>query len=294
MDGPSIVVENLDFSYGGTTKKILSNVSFTLDRGSRCLLLGRNGTGKSTLLRLMAGKHYIGGDEIRVLGRNAYHQTPIGLTFLGGDWAHNPNVRKDIRVQQLLNSMNAQAHGSRQDHLLELLDIDPEWRMHQVSDGERRRVQLLLGLIEPFSVLLLDEVTIDLDVLVRQDLLRFLRDETEQRGATIVYATHILDGLNEWPTHLLHLNNGRIGDGRVHSMNDLNVVERYAKSGSLNSPLLQLAEDWLRKELEERRRIIREQQQKKDETAQKQPDLMTKLAYSDKTDKYYNYWNGAS
>ena len=61
--------------------------------------------------------------------------------------------------------------------------------MHQVSDGERRRVQILLGLIQPFDLLLMDEVTVDLDVLVRRNLLDYLQSETEHRQATIVYAT---------------------------------------------------------------------------------------------------------
>ena len=66
--------------------------------------------------------------------------------------------------------------------------------MHRVSDGQRRRVQLLLGLVRPFDILLLDEVTTCLDVIVRQDLLRWLQRETETRGATVLYATHIFDG----------------------------------------------------------------------------------------------------
>lgn len=50
------------------------------------------------------------------------------------------------------------------------------------------------GLLQPWELLLLDEVTVDLDVLVRADFLAFLKEETETRGATIVYATHIFDG----------------------------------------------------------------------------------------------------
>ena len=51
-----------------------------------------------------------------------------------------------------------------------------------VSDGQRRRVQLLLGLVRPFDILLLDEVTTCLDVIVRQDLMRWLQKK-QKRGA---------------------------------------------------------------------------------------------------------------
>lgn len=59
--------------------------------------------------------------------------------------------------------------------------------MHMVSDGQRRRVQIFIGLLRPFKILLLDEVTVSLDVVVRQDLLRWLHKESETRGATILY-----------------------------------------------------------------------------------------------------------
>lgn len=101
----------------------------------------------------------------------------------------------------------------------------------QVSDGERRRVQIVSGLMAPWDCLLLDEVrrgvlalldqhllvlialaptqvTVDLDVLVRQRLLQFLIEETKERNATILYATHIFDGLDSFPTHLCHIQLG--------------------------------------------------------------------------------------
>jgi len=69
-------------------------------------------------------------------------------------------------------------------------------------------VQLVMGLMAPWDVLLLDEVTVDLDVLVRDDLLSFLKEESETRGATILYATHIFDGLDTFPTHVAHMRDG--------------------------------------------------------------------------------------
>ena len=92
-------------------------------------------------------------------------------------------------------SLGANRHQERCAKLLDIMDVDPNWHMHQISDGQRRRVQIVLGLMEPWDILLLDEVTVDLDVLARADLLSFLKHETESRNATIVYATHIFDGI---------------------------------------------------------------------------------------------------
>lgn len=60
----------------------------------------------------------------------------------------------------------------RVQELIEVMDVNPKWRMNLVSDGQRRRVQLVIGLMKPFKVLLLDEITVDLDVLGRLDLIR--------------------------------------------------------------------------------------------------------------------------
>ncbi len=57
-------------------------------------------------------------------------------------------------------------------------------------------------------MLLLDEITVDLDVMGRADLMRFLKEECEQRGASIIYATHIFDGLEFWPSHVAYLAGG--------------------------------------------------------------------------------------
>ena len=52
--------------------------------------------------------------------------------------------------------------------IMEVLGINPNWRMHLVSSGQRRRVRLFLGLIKPFKLALIDEMTMDLDIVTRK------------------------------------------------------------------------------------------------------------------------------
>ena len=73
--------------------------------------------------------------------------------------AMNPVVRGDIVVEDFLNSVGGYRHKDRRDKLLDILDVDLDWHMHKISDGERRRVQLVMGLMADWDVLLLDEVT---------------------------------------------------------------------------------------------------------------------------------------
>ncbi len=70
----------------------------------------------------------------------------------------NPVVRGDIVVSAFLDSVGGYRYKERRDRLLDILDVDLDWHMHAISDGERRRVQLCFGLMMPWDVLLLDEV----------------------------------------------------------------------------------------------------------------------------------------
>lgn len=196
----------------------ISDITLDLPAGSRTLLVGANGAGKTTLLRLLAGKRLAPRDTIRIGGIDPFSRGLRGVTYLGLEWVLNPVVRRDIGVNELLASVGGDAYPARRDELVSVLDIDTSWRMHAVSDGERRRVQLAMGLVRPWRVLLLDEITVDLDVWTRAQFLGWLQRECERHPdrdeglppPTIVYATHILDHLAGWPTHLVHMHLGRV------------------------------------------------------------------------------------
>jgi len=132
----------------------------------------------------------------------------------------------------------------RRARLISLLDIDLEWRLNRVSDGQRRRVQIAMGLLKPYQVLLLDEITVDMDVVGRLDLLQFFKDECDMRGATVIYATHIFDGLENWPTHIAYVEDGcMVKGGLVASVPEMHQGKK----------LLHVVEAWLRSEKEARR-----------------------------------------
>lgn len=152
-------------------------------------MLTTTAAGKSTLLRILAGKRLTKTRNCKILGQDVFMNPPGGVVYLGTEWSSNPVVRSDIVVSHFLDSVGGYRHRERRDRLLEILDVDLDWHMHQISDGERRRVQLCMGLMTEWDVLLLDEVTVDLDVLVRSDLIDFLVNESETRGATILCAS---------------------------------------------------------------------------------------------------------
>ncbi|KAK3326268.1 P-loop containing nucleoside triphosphate hydrolase protein [Apodospora peruviana] len=207
---PSVETFDLTYTFPDHSTGV-QNISLSLPPRSRTLLIGANGAGKTTLLRLLAGKRLAPSGTIRVSGVDPFADGLEGVTYLGLEWVLNAIVRTDIGVDELLRSVGGDVYPDRRDELVQVLDIDvANWRMHAVSDGERRRVQLAMGLIRPWTVLLLDEITVDLDVWSRAQFLGWLRRETEIRECTIVYATHILDNLAGWPTHLVHMHLGGV------------------------------------------------------------------------------------
>lgn len=261
----NVEILNLTFTYPGIdgqpptgARPLIEGFNLTLRAGDMCLLVGANGAGKSTILKILGGKHMVDPSMVRVLGRSAFHDTYLEssgqLSYLGGEWrrdvafaGYDVPLQMDISAEKMIFGLPG-IDSSRRERLIKVLDIDLNWRMHKVSDGQRRRVQLCMGLLRPFTVLLLDEITVDLDVLGRAELMRFLKSECEERGGTIIYATHIFDGLENWPSHIAYLARGR-----------LQFTKRLEQVEELKSlSLMRTIEKWLRVEVEEERRKRRE------------------------------------
>ncbi|KAK5162664.1 ABC transporter-like protein [Cryomyces antarcticus] len=249
---PSITVKNLSYAFpDGSTG--LQGLTLDLPPASRTLLIGANGAGKTTLLRLLSGKRMAPSGSVSVAGLDPFTDGLEGVTYLGLEWVLNPIVRTDIDVPTLLASVGGDYYTDRRDELVEILDVDLGWRMHAVSDGERRRVQLAMGLLRPWRILLLDEITVDLDLLSRHNFLQFLKRETETRACTIVYATHILDNLAQWPSHLVHMSLGRVKKwGSIEEFSEVQDGQASRERANGNSQLGQLVLEWLREDLEER------------------------------------------
>jgi CCR4-NOT complex subunit CAF16 len=259
---PAIQISHMSFKY--ERSQALHDISLTVPRGARMVLLGANGAGKSStralsrhhaptfgfyffsfcsaLLRIIGGKHMILNGTVETLGQPAF-RTDHSVEFLGSTWSrtvafagNNVSYQADIPVSEMSIDLQNE-HPERRDYLYNLLEVDPLWRMHELSDGQRRRVQLLLGLLRPFDLLVLDEITVDLDVITRQDFMNFLKQECEQRNATVIYATHIFDGLDDWATDLAYLSYGRLT--KFGPMSSFDEITELVKNG-IASPLLKV------------------------------------------------------
>ncbi|KAK6139425.1 hypothetical protein DH2020_026832 [Rehmannia glutinosa] len=221
---PTVEINKLKFTYPGIdghpppgSTPLIDDFSLTLFPGDRYLLVGSNGAG---------GKHMVEQNMVRVFGRSAFHDTALtasgDLSYLGGEW------RREVAFAGF--EVPIQMDVSAEKMIYGVAGIDPQ-----------RRDELI-------KVLLLDEITVDLDVLARADLLRFLKKECSERGSTIIYATHIFDGLEDWPSHIVYVARGKLQ--LAMPMNEIKEIS--------NLSLMRTVESWLRKERDEERKIRKE------------------------------------
>ncbi len=216
-----IEIKNLRFDYDN--KPIFTDLSLDLYSNHCYILAGLNGCGKSTLMKIISGKCLCEYDKVKVLGKDPFRDTTLNndIAYIDNNWGtqtvaysgYNVPLQSSLQVKDMMKALKLK-YPERNNELLELLDINPEWRLNAVSEGQRKRVQLYLNLIKPFKVCLLDEITVNLDLLVKDRFMNYLKLETTRRNCCIVYVTHIFDGLEEWGTKLIYMKNSNAIDIR--------------------------------------------------------------------------------
>src|SRR3954471_5254573 len=126
----AVELEGLEFAYPDCPP-LFSGIGLSIPVGSRTLLVGANGTGKSTLLRLIAGHHLLGRDCLRVFGRSPFYDLSLSSEVSLVEGYFPLNI--DLRVHELLSAPAQGVDPKLQTELVDLLGINPDWRMSRVS-----------------------------------------------------------------------------------------------------------------------------------------------------------------
>jgi CCR4-NOT complex subunit CAF16 len=223
----------------------LKGVSFSFNRGARILVVGANGACKSTVMSILGGKRMIPRGYAKVLGKDCFHDVSTAKDVMYcGDW-WNTSFFMNLTIGELLGDV---CKTARCAHLAEILQVNVEWKINNISDGQRRRCQLLEILATPRPVYLMDEITSDLDIFAREGILGFLKAESELRGCTIFYCTHIFDELEGWPDHLLLLSKGQVV--RACPMSEVAEYHQLCQDGC-STPLYSTIRNWIYSEYAE-------------------------------------------
>merc|ERR1712076_93017 len=146
----------------------------------------------------------------------------------------------NLRLGELLGE--SVMSTARCGHLRDILQVSFDWKINDLSDGQRRRCQLLEILATPRPIYLMDEITSDLDIFAREGILSFLKSESELRGCTVFYCTHIFDHLEGWASHMLHLSQGEVV--RACAMGEIEEYSKLCADGCL-TPLYSLIQGWM-------------------------------------------------
>ena len=226
--------ENLSKEFGA--RNLFSNLSFGLNKGDKMALVANNGTGKSSLLKILAGK------DVSSTG-NVIFRKGIEVSYLSQD----SNLDENLSIQQLIDSAKSRVsrliseyekalvlqtgdfsdkNQKKVEELTLLMDRYSAWdynrkiqqilskfkitdlnqKVGSLSGGQKKRLSLSLLLIEESDILLLDEPTNHLDV----EMIEWLEKYLSQKKSTILMVTHDRYFLENVCNHILELENGQL------------------------------------------------------------------------------------
>ncbi|HEX8156662.1 MAG TPA: heme ABC exporter ATP-binding protein CcmA [Solirubrobacteraceae bacterium] len=197
----AIVTEHLVVVRGG--RPILRDVSLQVATGSVTGLLGPSGSGKTTLMRAIVGAQRISGGSITVLGRPAGDRV---LRSQIGYVTQAPSVYGDLSVTENLRyfARIVDAGDERIAAVLTTVGLDRHAQrlVATLSGGERARVSLATALLHEPPLLILDEPTVGLDPLLREELWATFHDVAHQ-GGTLLISSHSMEEAEECDALLL-------------------------------------------------------------------------------------------
>ncbi len=187
----AIEVDGLGVTRGG--RSVISNLSCTIASGAVTGLLGPSGSGKSTLIRAIVGVQRVAAGGVRLLGLPAGSRAARGRV---GYVTQGPSVYGDLTVQENVEYFAAilgAAPGQANEVIaaVSLVD-DARRRVDRLSGGQRARVSLATALLGSPEVLVLDEPTVGLDPVLRQELWTLFH-ELADRGTTLLVSSHVMD-----------------------------------------------------------------------------------------------------
>lgn len=277
---PLLNADRLSIAFGA--EKLLDNASFQLDSGERVCLTGRNGTGKTTLLRLLAGElQPDSGDLWRQPGLRVatlaqelpadttatafeivaggldglgellaeYHEAAVHLTHD----ATSEQLQRVERLQHELEARDGWRWQQRVEAVMTRLQLPADTPLGELSGGWRRRVLLGRALVSEPEVLLLDEPTNHLDL----ETIQWLEEELLEFRGGLLFVTHDRALLQRLATRLLELDRGVLtswpGDYTAFLEKKAALLEVEARHNAKFDKNLAQEEAWIRQGIKARR-----------------------------------------
>lgn len=237
-----IKVEHLSFSY--SSQPILDDVSFHVKQGDFTAVIGANGTGKSTLMKLLLGELSPQKGQVRLFGKelHQFRDWPnIGYVPQNGSAASEnfPATAEEIVRANLYPEVGPLRFFTRKHRLkareaLDLVDMGAynKRMLHELSGGQQQRVMLARVLVGNPKVMLLDEPTTGVDAKTVRSLYELLARLNKETGLTIVMVTHDIAGALDYVTRVLCLEEGSMVElNRTQLLHELEHRHKHPSPG---------------------------------------------------------------
>ena len=246
-----ISLQDVSIGFGGP--RLLEEINLQIENGEWVGLLGRNGMGKSTLLKLLSGEilPHEGTIARQQNLRIAYlpQEVPQGLSGL---------VQEIVQggLEETSGALDDEHLWQRQhqvEKILSRMDLEPEARFELLSAGLKRRVYLARGLVRNPDLLLLDEPTNHLDI----NSIDWLEDFLKRWGGTLLFVTHDRVFLQRLATRIVELDRGKLFDWDCDYSTFVKRKEEMLSAEQSQNAIfdkkLAQEEQWIRKGIEARR-----------------------------------------
>ncbi len=207
-----IKLDSIKFSFENWSM----NIDLSVQKGEKIGVIGASGSGKSTVLNLLAGFSFTDSGTILLNGKNHTktlpYQRPVSMLFQENNIFEHLTVAENMGLGLQPNLKLSAAEKQAVENIAEQVGLaDYLSRLpSQLSGGQKQRVALARCLLRNQPILLLDEPFSALDKPLREEMLSLLEDIYQEKQLTIVMVTHQPDELSVFADRFIQLENGRI------------------------------------------------------------------------------------
>jgi ABC-2 type transport system ATP-binding protein len=206
------VVDVNELSRSFADKIALDGVSFRATGGQVYGLVGSNGAGKTTLLKHLLGLLRATTGSVRVFGLDPVRD-PVGVLGRVGYLSEERELPEWMSIDELMRYTQAYHPGWDAAYARELLDtfaLDPRKKIKELSKGMRAQAGLIAAVAHRPELLILDEPSSGLDVVVRRDILDAVVRAVADDGRTVIFSSHLLDEVERMSDHVTLMHQGRV------------------------------------------------------------------------------------
>jgi ABC-2 type transport system ATP-binding protein len=226
------------------TVHAVRGISLDIEPGELVALLGPNGAGKTTTMRMLttlipptSGSATVAGHN--VVREQAAVRRQIGYVGQGNGAGHHQRVGDELQCQGVIYGLGRRAAARRADELIEAFDLT-ELRHRKVADlsgGQRRRLDVAMGLVHAPTLLFLDEPTTGLDPQNRANLWEHILRMRAQYAMTVLLTTHYLDEADSMAERVVVVDHGEvIADDTAEALKAKLAGDRIVVTAGTGSP----------------------------------------------------------